>query len=82
MVQDYDIYYRKSPTSHTGYRITQTAVPGVVSHGVPDWLYEGKSAFRLAHNKYEPNRSNRLEVRASSKFQFGVAWLLSPGGGI
>lgn len=41
MVQDYDIYYRKSPTSHTGYRITQSAVPGVVSHGVPDWLYEG-----------------------------------------
>ncbi|XP_063905183.1 inactive dipeptidyl peptidase 10 isoform X2 [Zophobas morio] len=40
MVQDYDIYYRKSPTSHTGYRITSTAVPGVVSHGVPDWLYE------------------------------------------
>ncbi|XP_044263326.1 inactive dipeptidyl peptidase 10 isoform X1 [Tribolium madens] len=40
MVQDYDIYYRKSPTSHTGYRITNSAVPGVVSHGVPDWLYE------------------------------------------
>ncbi|KAI4468726.1 protease family s9bc dipeptidyl-peptidase iv-related [Holotrichia oblita] len=41
MVQDYDIYYRPSPTSHIGYRITKTAVPGVVSHGVPDWLYEG-----------------------------------------
>lgn len=41
MVQDYDIYYRTSPTSHIGYRITKTAVPGVVSHGVPDWLYEG-----------------------------------------
>ncbi|CAH0551631.1 unnamed protein product [Brassicogethes aeneus] len=40
MVQDYDIYYRKTPNSHTGYRITYTAVPGVVSHGVPDWLYE------------------------------------------
>ncbi|KAG5894537.1 hypothetical protein JTB14_026825 [Gonioctena quinquepunctata] len=40
MVQDYNIYYRKSPSSHTGYRITNTAVPGVVSHGVPDWLYE------------------------------------------
>lgn len=42
MVQDYDIYYRKTPSSHTGYRITNSAVPGVVSHGVPDWLYEGK----------------------------------------
>ncbi|CAH1164731.1 unnamed protein product [Phaedon cochleariae] len=40
MVQDYNIYYRKSPNSHTGYMITNTAVPGVVSHGVPDWLYE------------------------------------------
>ncbi|XP_066142591.1 inactive dipeptidyl peptidase 10 [Euwallacea fornicatus] len=40
MVQDYDVYYRKTPTSHTGYRVTSTAVPGVVSHGVPDWLYE------------------------------------------
>lgn len=42
MVQDYDIYYRPSPTSHHWYRITKTAVPGVISHGVPDWLYEGK----------------------------------------
>ncbi|XP_072379446.1 inactive dipeptidyl peptidase 10 isoform X2 [Diabrotica undecimpunctata] len=40
MVQDYNIFYRKTPTSHTGYRVTHTAVPGVVSHGVPDWLYE------------------------------------------
>ncbi|KAL1513944.1 hypothetical protein ABEB36_003282 [Hypothenemus hampei] len=40
MVQDYDIYYRKTPISHTGYRITSTAVPGVVTNGVPDWLYE------------------------------------------
>uniref|UniRef100_A0AAR5PBW8 Venom dipeptidyl peptidase 4 n=2 Tax=Dendroctonus ponderosae TaxID=77166 RepID=A0AAR5PBW8_DENPD len=40
MVQDYDVYYRKTPTSHMGYRITKSAVPGVVSHGVPDWLYE------------------------------------------
>lgn len=41
MVYNYDIYYRTSPTSHNSYRITRTAVPGVVSHGVPDWLYEG-----------------------------------------
>ncbi|KAF5283304.1 hypothetical protein FQA39_LY17351 [Lamprigera yunnana] len=40
MVHNYDIYYRVSPTSHASYRITNTAVPGVVSHGVPDWLYE------------------------------------------
>ncbi|XP_022916114.1 inactive dipeptidyl peptidase 10 isoform X2 [Onthophagus taurus] len=40
MVQNYDIYYRPAPLSHIGYRVTNTAVPGVVSHGVPDWLYE------------------------------------------
>lgn len=41
MVQDYDIYYRTSPMS-IGYRVTNTAVPGILSNGVPDWLYEGK----------------------------------------
>lgn len=41
MVQDYDIYFRPSPTSPHWYRITDTAVPGVISNGVPDWLYEG-----------------------------------------
>ncbi|XP_025073076.1 inactive dipeptidyl peptidase 10 isoform X3 [Pogonomyrmex barbatus] len=40
MVQDYDIYYRTSPMSNTGYRVTNTAVPGILSNGVPDWLYE------------------------------------------
>lgn len=42
MVQDYDIYYRTSPMSNTAYRVTNTAVPGILSNGVPDWLYEGK----------------------------------------
>ncbi|GLV36131.1 Dipeptidyl peptidase 10 [Carabus blaptoides fortunei] len=40
MVHNYDIYYRPGPRSSSGYRVTNTAVPGVVSHGVPDWLYE------------------------------------------
>ncbi|XP_012217844.1 inactive dipeptidyl peptidase 10 isoform X2 [Linepithema humile] len=40
MVQDYDIYYRPSPTSNSGFRVTNTAVPGILSNGVPDWLYE------------------------------------------
>ncbi|KAH0950071.1 hypothetical protein HN011_006753 [Eciton burchellii] len=40
MVQDYDIYYRTGPMSNMGYRITNTAVPGILSNGVPDWLYE------------------------------------------
>ncbi|XP_076391296.1 dipeptidyl peptidase 10 isoform X3 [Megachile rotundata] len=40
MVQDYDIYYLPGPTSNTGYRVTNTAVPGILSNGLPDWLYE------------------------------------------
>lgn len=41
MVQDYDIYYITSPKSNTGYRVTDTAIPGILSNGLPDWLYEG-----------------------------------------
>ncbi|XP_063983227.1 uncharacterized protein LOC135165658 [Diachasmimorpha longicaudata] len=40
MVDDYDIYYKTSPTSSSEFRITDTAVPGVHSNGFPDWLYE------------------------------------------
>lgn len=41
MVQDYDIYYKTSPSSSIEYRVTDTAVPGILSNGFPDWLYEG-----------------------------------------
>ncbi|KAL0277472.1 UNVERIFIED_CONTAM: hypothetical protein PYX00_004738 [Menopon gallinae] len=40
MVHDYDIYYRPAPRSARAFRITDDAIPGVVSNGVPDWLYE------------------------------------------
>ncbi|KAF7993846.1 hypothetical protein HCN44_011115 [Aphidius gifuensis] len=40
MIQDYDIYYKTSPTKSDEYRVTDTAVPGVHSNGFPDWLYE------------------------------------------
>ncbi|XP_037874079.1 inactive dipeptidyl peptidase 10 isoform X1 [Bombyx mori] len=39
-VKDYDIYYRPAPRSSTGYRVTDTGVPGTIHNGVPDWLYE------------------------------------------
>lgn len=42
MVYNYDIYYRRGPRSHQSYRVTSDAVPGVVSNGIPDWLYEGE----------------------------------------
>ncbi|XP_049834013.1 dipeptidyl aminopeptidase-like protein 6 isoform X2 [Schistocerca gregaria] len=40
IVYDYDVYYRPHPRSGQSYRVTNTAVPGVLSNGVPDWLYE------------------------------------------
>ncbi|KAJ1526921.1 hypothetical protein ONE63_008469 [Megalurothrips usitatus] len=40
MVYDYDIYYKPSANASRSYRITNTAVPGVICNGVPDWLYE------------------------------------------
>lgn len=42
MVENYDIYYKTGPLSENTYRITKTAVPGVIFNGFPDWLYEGK----------------------------------------
>lgn len=47
MVYNYDVYYRPGPRSSNGYRVTNTAVPGVVSNGVPDWLYEGKRTLNV-----------------------------------
>lgn len=41
MVYNNDIFYRPSPRSDKNYRVTTTGVPGVISNGVPDWLYEG-----------------------------------------
>ncbi|KAG8236364.1 hypothetical protein J437_LFUL016813 [Ladona fulva] len=42
MVMKSDIYYRPGPRGSFVFRVTRTAKPGLVSHGVPDWLYEGK----------------------------------------
>lgn len=50
MVQDYDIYYMTAPMSNTGYRVTNTAIPGILSNGVPDWLYEGKTRYSFLFN--------------------------------
>jgi hypothetical protein len=43
IIQDYDIYYMTDPLSIHGYRITNSAIPGIISNGLPDWLYEGIS---------------------------------------
>ncbi|KAF6197659.1 hypothetical protein GE061_008625 [Apolygus lucorum] len=40
IILDYDIYYRPHPRTGPVYRVTNTAVPGLIHNGVPDWLYE------------------------------------------
>ncbi|KAK6630046.1 hypothetical protein RUM44_005444 [Polyplax serrata] len=40
LVYNYDIYYKPSPTSSRVLRLTDSAVPGIISNGLPDWLYE------------------------------------------
>ncbi|XP_072156634.1 inactive dipeptidyl peptidase 10 isoform X2 [Bemisia tabaci] len=40
IVHDYDIYYKTAPRDEKTFRVTRTAVPGIISNGVPDWLYE------------------------------------------
>jgi hypothetical protein len=47
IVFNYDIYYRPGPRGNLVYRLTEDAVPGVVSNGVPDWVYEGEFVFSL-----------------------------------
>lgn len=51
-VKDYDIFYRPAPRSSTGYRVTDTGIPGRIFNGVPDWLYEGKLVLKLSNNIY------------------------------
>jgi hypothetical protein len=41
MVHNYDIYYLLIPRGGQSYRVTKNAVPGIISNGVTDWLYEG-----------------------------------------
>lgn len=57
MVQDYDIYYKTSPSSNSEFRVTDTAVPGIVSNGFPDWLYEGSRIRRASHQEHYRYRS-------------------------
>lgn len=39
-ILDYDVYLRQNPRTGPIYRLSKTAVPGLVYNGVPDWLYE------------------------------------------
>jgi hypothetical protein len=50
MVYNYDIYYLLSPRGGQSYRVTNSAVPGIVSNGVTDWLYEGN--YFIQENSY------------------------------
>ncbi|XP_026680630.1 prolyl endopeptidase FAP [Diaphorina citri] len=40
VVRDYDLFFVSDPSPGNFHRITKTGIPGVVSNGAPDWLYE------------------------------------------
>ncbi|XP_055372089.1 inactive dipeptidyl peptidase 10 isoform X2 [Condylostylus longicornis] len=40
MIYNSDIFYTQGPRSKHIYRVTKDAKPGIISNGVPDWLYE------------------------------------------
>ncbi|XP_058799577.1 inactive dipeptidyl peptidase 10 isoform X3 [Phymastichus coffea] len=57
IIYDYDIYYKKGPHEELTYRVTNTAIPGIVSNGFPDWLYEeeilhSSEAFWMAKDSH------------------------------
>ena len=44
-------------------QVTDSGIPGIISHGVPDWLYEGKSYFKSNHF-IRPIRNTALAIYA------------------
>lgn len=36
-----NIYYRPTAASISEVQLTRSGIPGVVYHGIPDWVYEG-----------------------------------------
>lgn len=66
IVYNYDIYFMSGPRSQQAYRITKSAVPGHIYNGVPDWLYEGKSAScPQVHLSWRREFGDRVSVAAA-----------------
>jgi hypothetical protein len=42
-----NIYYRPTAASIAEVQLTQSGIPGVVYHGIPDWVYEGMIMKKL-----------------------------------
>ena len=38
-----NIYYRPTAANIGEVQLTRTGVPGIIYHGIPDWVYEGKT---------------------------------------
>lgn len=57
-VQDNNVYYVPDVrTPHITYALTKDGVPGEIYHGVPDWLYEGKTnIIYVCREKIETNK--------------------------
>jgi len=59
IVHQGDIYYKENPNDTSAHRITDSAQPGIIYNGVPDWLYEGKQTTPpQRHSVFNVSQSN------------------------
>ena len=42
-----NIYYRPTAASVAEVQLTWSGIPGVIYHGIPDWVYEGMNIHRI-----------------------------------
>ena len=42
-----NIYYRPTAASVAEVQLTQSGIPGLIYHGIPDWVYEGMIIHKI-----------------------------------
>jgi hypothetical protein len=42
-----NIYYRPTAASIDEVQLTRSGIPGIIYHGIPDWVYEGMVMYKM-----------------------------------
>jgi hypothetical protein len=42
-----NIYYRPTAASKAEVQLTTSGIPGIIYHGIPDWVYEGMIIHKI-----------------------------------
>ena len=42
-----NIYYRPTAANKAEVQLTRSGIPGVIYHGIPDWVYEGMIMHKM-----------------------------------